>query len=164
MKHTSQSDSVEASAGLIGQLENKRAGSEKNADGGYFSSIGGKSAQHEKDYKKLFKFAADNSNAEFSLTSFTHKGKDWIQLSTFQDEGASPSPFQLGIDNPNKNVSDHRHSHPGIRTLPEVENYSMGRDYQNAKADNRQYPNKIYFPNSSRLYRVTTQGIQLIKE
>ena len=40
----------------------------------------------------------------------------------------------------------------------------MGVDYRNAKADNRQYPNKVYFPNSSRLYKVTTQGTQFIKD
>jgi len=157
-------DSVETRAGLIGHLENKRAGSEKNVEGGYYSSIGKQSSQNETDYKALFKFAADNSSAEFSLTSFSHKGKDLIQLSTFRDGWNSPSPFQLGIESPNKNVSSHMHSHPDIRTNLDSENYSMGGDYQNARADNRQYPNNVYFPNSSRLYKVTTQGIQYIKK
>ena len=158
-----EADSVEATVGLIGQLEDKRVGSEKNMEGGYYSSIGEQSSQHAKDYKNLFKFMSDNSKAEFSLTSFSFKGRNFIELATNRDSGACPSPFQLGIDNPNVNVSDHIHSHPDIRTEEVSENYSMGGDYQNAKADNRQYPNKVYFPKTSRLYQVTTQGTQFVK-
>lgn len=56
------------------------------------------------------------------------------------------------------------HSHPDVRTLLNVENNIMGADYRHSKADNRQYPNNVYFPNSSRLYKVTTQGTQFIKK
>lgn len=158
------SDSVEVGKGILNQMTSIRSGSEKNVEGGYTSAIAEQSPQTIQDYQSIFKFAADNSSAEFSLTSFSHKGRDLIQLSTFGDSAASPSPFQLGISNPNKNVSNHMHSHPDIRTHLAVENNSMGGDYRNAKADNRQYPNKVYFPNSSRLYQVTTQGTLFLKK
>ncbi len=156
-------DSVEVGKGILNQMTSIRAGSGNNVEGGYKSAIAEQSPQTAKDFKSIFKFAADNSSAEFSLTSFSFKGKDLVQLSTFGDSATSPSPFQLGIDNPNESVSSHMHSHPDVRTLLNVENNSMGGDYRNSKADNRQYPNKVYFPNSSRLYKVTTQGTQFIK-
>jgi hypothetical protein len=158
------SDSVEVGKGILNQMTSIRSGSEKNIEGGYTSAITEQSPQANQDFKSIFKFAADNSSAEFSLTSFSHKGKDLVQLSTFGDSATSPSPFQLGIIKPNKNVSNHMHSHPDVRTHLAVENYSMGGDYRNAKTDNRQYPNKVYFPDSSRLYQVTTQGTLFIKK
>ncbi|MBN8643438.1 MAG: type IV secretion protein Rhs [Flavobacteriales bacterium] len=160
----SSSDSVEVSKGTLNQLTAKRSGSEDNVEGGYFSAISADTPQAQSDFKKVFKFVADNTSAEFSLTSFSHKGKDFVQISTFQDSASSPSPFQLGIENPNVNVKSHTHSHPDIRTEPASENYSMGGDYRNAKADNRLYPNRVYFPNTSNLYKVTPQGTQLIKK
>lgn len=156
------------SKGLIGQLTSKRAGSEKNIEGGYFSSIGEQSAQHERDYQNLFKYISDNTKAEFSLTFFRDRGKDFIQLSTFQDSGETPSPYDLGIKDPNKNVSRHYHSHPEIRPNKASEVFSIqgntgDSDYGHSYYQNRTYPNYIYFPNSSKLYNVTPSTINYIK-
>lgn len=164
-----KSKSITLTEGLVGQLANKRFGSEKNIEGGYFSSIGANSSQHEKDYQNLFKFASDNTLSEFSLTFFENKGKDWIQVSTFRDSGESPSPFTLGIGNPNKDVSRHYHSHPEISANRASEIFSIqgntgDSDYGHSYYGNRTYPNYIYFPNSSKLYNVTPTSINYIKK
>ena len=156
------------SKGLIGQLQYKREGSDKNVKGGYFSSIGELSEGHEQDYQNLFKYVSDNTMAEFSLTFFKDRGKDFIQLSTFHDGSKTPSPYSLGITDPNQNVSRHYHSHPGIRPIKSSEIYSIQgstgeSDYGHSYYQNRTYPNYIYFPNSSKLYNVTPTSINYIK-
>jgi RHS repeat-associated protein len=156
------------SKGLLGQLTSIRGGSEKNIKGGYFSSIGEQSAQHEEDYQNLFKYVSDNTKTEFSLTFFKDNNKDFIQLSTFHDTGEAPSPYNLGIKDPNKNVSRHYHSHPGISANRNSEIFSIqgntgDSDYGHSYYGNRTYPNYIYFPNSSKLYNVTPTTINYIK-
>ena len=151
-------------SGLIGQMTSKRSGSEKNYEGGYYSSIGEQSDGNERDYKDLFKYASDNTHAEFGLTFFSNRGKNYIQLSSFGDIGETPSPYSLGIKDPNKNVSRHYHSHPDINKGMESENYSMGGDYEHTKTDTRTYNNYIYFPGTSRLYKLTLGGTEYIKQ
>lgn len=152
------------SKGILGQLTAIRKGSEKNTKGGYYSAIGEQSIQHEEDFQNIFKYVSDNTKAEFSLTFFKDRGKDWIQLSSFHDGYSTPSPYSLGIKDPNKNVSRHYHSHPDIGPSKAYEHRSMGGDYELSKRQGSTYPNYVYFPISSRLYRVTQESIELIKE
>ena len=123
----------------------------------------------ESDYFNLFKFVADNSNVEFSLTFYKADNQNKVSLSTFHDIGSTYSPAVFGISNPNKNVFSHYHSHPGINANKGSEVFSIQgntgtSDYGNSYYGNRTYPNYIYFPNSSKLYNVTPATINYIKK
>ncbi len=155
--------------GLIGQLTSFRKGSEENGEK-YISSIGEQSEQHESDYYSLFKYVSDNTPVEFSLTFFSDRGKDFIQLATFGDTAEAPGHASLGISL--LNLKKEYHSHPGINSSVASERYSMGEfaknqiyprsDFGYAINNKRTYPNYVYFPNSKRLYNVNMYNIKFI--
>ena len=157
------------SKGLIGQLTNYRKGSENNGQK-YISSIGELDEQHEKDYYSLFKYISDNTQAEFSLTFFSDRDKDFIQLATFGNNSEAPGHNSLGISI--SNLKKEYHSHPGIKSSVASERYSMGEfakdqiyprsDFGYAIDSRRTYPNYVYFPNSKRLYNVNMYTIKFI--
>jgi hypothetical protein len=163
-------DSVEVNKGLIGQLQGVRQGSEVSGKS-YFSSISEDSKQLGKDYLSLFKFAADNTAVEFSLTFFDHKEKSYIELATYHDSESTPGPQNLGTGIDFKDVSWHVHDHPpgyasemssmGIAGKDRMYNPS---DAQMAVKDKKTFPNNVYFPHSKNLYNVTMYGIQFINK
>jgi RHS repeat-associated protein len=164
-KKVNEKDAVQVGKGIVNQLEENSE--VVKVDGGLYLSSRSTSKDtksNEADYESLFKFISDNTRVEFSLTSFSDKGQNKITLSTLHDSAATFSPFSLGIKDPNKNVSRHIHSHPEIRTERVSEEYSMGGDHQNSKSRNATYPNQVYFPNTSRLYNVTQEGVQYVKK
>ena len=160
----SEKDGIKVKSGIIGQMVN----SSGKIDGkDYYSSKSEYSKEIENDYLNVFKYASDNSTSEFGMHTFNSNGKKMIQLSTNTDEGAVSSPSAFGIKN--SDVINSWHSHPGIRTNPSVEKFSIqgntgDSDYGRSYYQNRNYPNYIYFPKSSRLYNVTPTTINYIKQ
>ncbi|PIF33170.1 RHS repeat-associated protein [Flavobacterium sp. 9] len=159
------------SKGLLSQLTNYRSGSEKSGTK-YVSSIGEQSKQHEEDYLNIFKFASDNtSGAEFSLTFYQDRGKEWIEFATYNNEKRSPSPDGLGTGIDYSKVRWHAHNHPSgyasemssMGYINENEMYNPS-DARNAVEHKRNYPNYVYFPESKKLYNVSMYGIQFIKK
>jgi len=159
------------SKGLLSQLTNYRSGSEKSGTK-YFSSIGELSKQHEEDYLNIFKFASDNtSGAEYSLTFYEDRGKEWIEFATYHTEKRSPAPDGLGTGIDYKKVRWHAHNHPsGYSTeessmgyINENEMYNPS-DAHSAVTLRRNYPNYVYFPVSRNLYNVSMYGIEYIKK
>jgi RHS repeat-associated protein len=157
-------DGVTVKSGIMGEMVNSSG--KFNGDD-YYSSKGEYNNQNEQDYFSLFKYSSDNSNAEFGLHIFNNKGKSWIQLITDRGSGTVTGPENLGIEQ--KDIISTYHSHPGIRTSPSIEKFSIqgntgDSDYGQSYRGNRNYPNYIYFPNSSRLYNVTPTTIDYIKK
>ncbi|WP_264564678.1 DUF6443 domain-containing protein [Flavobacterium sp. N3904] len=156
-------DGVTVKSGLIGQMVN----SSGKIDGqDYYSSKSEYSKENEDAYLNLFKYASDNSNAEFGLHTYNDKGNTMMRFVTKADTGAVFSPNAFGILN--SDVIYSYHSHPGIRTYRSVEEFSIqgntgDSDYGHSYYQKRNYPNYIYFPNSSRLYNVTPTTINYIK-
>ena len=163
-----KNESVTVRKGLIGQMINPR---EKDDTGLAYTSVGRQSSVNEKDYFKLFKFASDNAlMAEFSLDFFSHKGKDWIELGTYQDRQVSP------VANVERSaISKTYHSHSDTPNSVGSERYSMGddgngwilpgqrTDFYNTNRYKYPHPNFVYFPISTRLYNVTQQSIDFVK-
>ena len=160
-----KNDSVKVGKGILNQFEKSKEIIKTDDNDLSLSSKSTSKANtaNNADYKKLFKFISDNTPIEFSLTFYNDKGMGKVTLSTLHDTGETHSPFTLGISNPNKNVLLHIHSHPDIRVEKVSENYSMGGDYERAVQRKATYSNQVYFPESSRLYNVTKEGIQYVK-
>lgn len=159
-----KADGVTVKSGLIGQMVNS-FGKIKGQD--FYSSESEYSKENENAYLNLFKYAYDNSNAEFGLHAFNDKGTKRMRFITNEALGEVFSPSAFGIQN--LDVIYSYHSHPGIRTKRAVEEYSIrgvtgDSDYGKTYYQKRNYPNYIYFPNSSRLYNVTPTTINYIKQ
>lgn len=159
-------------SGLLGQMLNYKG--DGVSRGTYYSIIAQQSNVHVKDVTKIFRFLANLTDIEYSLTFFSEGGKDLIQLSTYRHGERSPSPDNLEIQY--KNVQKQYHSHPKVKTDIKSERSSMGdrgdgwissgldNDFHKANRLNRTYPNYVYFPDSSRLYLITTQSINYIRK
>jgi len=162
-KKVDEKDGVTVAKGIVNQMTEEKP--IVRIDGDLFApdySVSDNNKGNAKDYSNLFKYVSDNTNVEFSLTFFNDNGKNKVELSTLHDGFGTFSPSSLGIKDPNKNVSAHYHSHPGIDGAYEMS--SMSGDFQNAKGRKATYPNSIYFPNTSRLYNLTQEGIKTIKK
>ena len=168
-KKTDEKDGLTVkSEGLLSQLTNYRSGSGENG-ARYFSSIGEQSEQHEKDYLNIFKYMSDNTGAEFSLTFFEGKSKNWIELATYRDDDSAPSPDNLGKRINYSKVKWHAHNHPPGYASEMSSMGILGGDLKSGDALNainnkRSYPNYVYFPESKKLYNVTMYGIEYIKK
>ncbi len=122
------------------------------------------------DALAVFKFASDNSNAEWSITKFTSGSDTKYSVSTFHNEDFSPGLGQLGISE--SSVLTRWHSHPGIS--PSNERSSMGetRDGSGGSSDlskairrynkngRETYPMNVYFPTSRNFYHVSPFGVR----
>ncbi|WP_317165158.1 RHS repeat-associated core domain-containing protein, partial [Flavobacterium ajazii] len=163
-KKVDEKDAVTIAKGIANQMTEDRP--IIKVDGDLYAPSSATSTANNKtvsDYSNLFKFVADNTNVEFSLTLYKSEGQNKVSLSTFHDGWGTFSPALFGINNPNKNVFVHTHSHPGIDTHPSYERSSISGDLENSKGRKATYPNNIYFPNSSRLYNVTQEQIYFVK-
>ena len=106
---------------------------------------------------KIFKFAADNTNVEWSL----HRGQDdkYVIGTSHQQNSVMPYDELIGEKSGSLPITS-VHSHPNIVGY-ENEIYSMGYrggsyDNDKNKVRNGQSPkyNYVYFPHSKRLYNV----------
>jgi hypothetical protein len=157
--------------GILNQMTEDRPIIKMDDDGSLkapSSATSDNNKKTESDYSNLFKFVADNTRVEFGLTFYKSGNQSKVSLSTLHDIGYTFSPATFGIDNPNKNVIRHYHSHPGINPTKASEEFSIrgntgASDYGHSYYQNRTYPNYIYFPNSSKLYNVTPSTINFIK-
>ncbi len=126
------------------------------------------------DIFKVFKFAADNTKAEWVI----HKNGETYTLGTKHDEDRVGGWKDYGLAKPDASV----HSHPGIGTSEKEELYSMGLEQESGKVSiiypsdwhsvrndikqNGRYTrlNYVYFPNSSHLYFVAYKKPQYIRD
>jgi hypothetical protein len=100
------------------------------------------------DMVSVFKFAADNTDTEWSIESGNVDGEMKIGLST---SGRSQSTRRaLGYYEPKAAI----HSHPASEVEPgeRGEKWSMGTDAN--RSNNRQYGQYIYMPGSGNLWQV----------
>jgi len=162
-------DAVEVEGGLVGQLMNFREGSEVSGQK-YYSSVAENSKGREKDYLKMFKFLADYTNIEYSLTSFESSGKSILELATYRETDNAPSTRNLGYGIDNSKVKWHVHNHPSgyaseRSSMGERENgLTRYSDGWNAVKHEVNFPNHVYFPESKKLYNVTMYGIEYIQK
>jgi RHS repeat-associated protein len=127
------------------------------------------------DMLKVFKFAADNSNAEWSLDRHNSGNGEKYTVSTFHDGDYSPNHETLGIST--KNMISSWHSHPEISLSGElgsmgVTNYGYSRkdsdlmktiDSYNNHGRREMYRNNVYFPNSGNRYYIQPYPLEVFK-
>jgi RHS repeat-associated protein len=119
------------------------------------------------DALKIFKFASDHSNKEWSLSFFKSGNDTKASISTYRIFDRSPGLHKLGIQE--TSVLSSYHSHPGNN--PELESMGWdngkvgGGDWRQAvdryynNGNKETYPMKVYFPSTGNLYHVSPYRI-----
>jgi hypothetical protein len=149
-----------------------------DAEGNVHDSETLRTASSNKSMMKLFKFASDNSDAEWSLYRSKTSSGDLYSLGTWQstDHATSITDHGLNFDN----IISMVHSHPNIGTSMGLERVSMGAktrldrrrvqysgDWGNVRRQHReqgkQYSYYTYFPKSGRLWHVSRKGPAYIR-
>jgi hypothetical protein len=110
------------------------------------------------DLFKVFNFAANNSNVEWSLYRANVEGSDMFGLGTYHNPTVSPGA--TGMFTQSQIVAG-IHSHPNIPTTMSAELDSMGGDSMSRIGlSNRglNYSYYTYLPNSGRVYSIDGYG------
>jgi uncharacterized protein RhaS with RHS repeats len=163
------SDAVTVEGGLVGQLVNGRY---TDKIGTAHTSIAEFTEQRENDYMSLFKFISDNAKTnEFSMHTFEHNSKKYIELGTYNQYDISPTP---NVDSNKILKSFHNHSNEPndrVKEMGSMGANSKGRliqgiwsDYMYSRQNHTPYTKYVYFANSQRLYSVTQYSVEYIKQ
>lgn len=128
---------------------------------------------------RLFKFFADNTKVEFSLTYFNHNKKKWISLQTYANmEWSNISPGYARIGLKLSQVMKEYHNHPANTPYSKeyTEKNSMGYsiwsdgskhmtgDLLRTNINKITHPNFVYLPKSGNLWNVKQTSIEYIKK
>ena len=169
-KKTDENDGVSVKTkGLIDQLSGYRVGAKYLM----YQAIAEISKDVEDDILKLFHYAANNTETEFNVAYFNHKGKDYISLQTYRLQDMSPGAIALGLKDSEVKKWYHNHTKNIVYSKEWTERNSMGEsadgkvtggDYKTMIDFNKKYPEYVYFPGSTNLYNVTQKGIYLIRK
>jgi len=127
------------------------------------------------DMLNIFKFAANNSNVEWSLDKHNSGTGEKYTLSTYHDEHVSPNHETLGILT--ENMIHSLHSHPNVPESQELG--SMGYSTKGGRIGigrtNKQnsiyyytmhgvvFPNNVYFPKTGNLYSIDPWKVDKVK-
>lgn len=115
----------------------------------------------QNDLFKIFSFAADNSNVEWSLYRLNIDGETQFNLGTFGNNSVAPGGSRFDSSQLVAGI----HSHPGIPTSSSEEIGSMfgdrsittGQIRRNGQAPGLKY---VYFPNSTNIYNISNTTAQ----
>lgn len=125
------------------------------------SATRGESSQN--DIFKIFNFAANNSNVEWSVTRANVDGENLFGIGTYHN--SSVSPGYVGLFDV-KNVVSEIHSHPNIPTSSREERGSLlGDSWRRTSLSRRgiNFSYYTYFPNSGNIFSNGKNGASFIR-
>jgi len=113
------------------------------------------------DLFKIFNFASQNSDVEWSLYRLNIDGETQFNIGTYGNNSLSPGGSRFDSSQLVAGI----HSHPGIPTTRSEEIGSLAGDIMNTTGfinRNGQAPGLkyIYFPNSNNIYNINNQNAQ----
>ena len=119
--------------------------------------------ESQNDIYKLFQFASDNTNVEWSVFRGNANGNEKFSIGTYQNSTLSPGYSEQGFEL--SGVISGAHSHPSIGTSFKEEIGSMYGDRGNTqrhvnKYGESPYEKHVYFPDSGRLWNINSKTTQ----